>query len=274
MFPPSAIPYLDHPCLEQIDSRLRSELLTRHLYQYLNFTANLEPTLVNRGVQRIAANKLPISVIRDMRLDALKIYTDEGYHALFSIDLISQIEAATGVIDLPYDFEPYLQNLDRVTHDLLSGQRALGELLQVIIFETAVSSILSDLPEDPNLVTAVRSVIRDHATDEKTHHAFFMRLFPELWTSLSSRQKHQVGLALPRLIVEEVRPYKDPIADALVAVGLDASSASEVLHDTYTNTHAMQYARHMARYTVHLFAKTGVLDIPGASDAFAAEGLL
>ena len=274
MFTPSLVPYLDHPTLEELDARSRSEILTRHLYQYLNFTANLEPTIVNRGVHRIAFQHLPLEADSELRLDALKIYTDEGYHALFCVDLINQVERATQIIDVPYQFTPYIANLDAITAQLLPGNRMLGEILQVVIFETAVSAILSDLPKDPNLATAVAAVVRDHMEDEKLHHAFFVRLFPRLWESLDNSLKILAARALPRLIVEEIKPYSAPIKLALMAVGLTRSAAADVLSDTYTEQQAREYAQHVARYTVALFARTGVLDIPGAAEAFAAEGLL
>jgi hypothetical protein len=274
MFAPTLVPYLDHPNLQNIDNNQRTQILTRHLYQYLNFTANLEAAIVNRGVQRIALNSLPVNVNRRTRLDALKIYTDEGYHALFSLDMINQIEKATGIDELPYDFESYLRNLDSATDALLPNNGTLGQLLQVVIFETAVSSILSDLPTDPNLVTVVSDMVGDHAKDEKIHHAFFVRLFPELWASLEPGQKRQVSYALPRMITEEIKPHAEPIGMTLIAAGFSASEAAAILHDTYTKQQAREYAKHVARYTVKLFVRTGVLDVPGAAEAFAEEGLL
>lgn len=274
LFPPSLVPYLGHPRLAGLDDHLKGDLVTRHLYQYLSFTAYFEPAIVNRALQRIAAGSVPMNVTRATRLDALKIYTDEGYHALFSLDLVGQIEAATGIAGFPYNFTPYREQADKTLDALLPADEALGQLLQVIIFETAVTSILGDIPTDPGMVSAVRAVINDHATDERVHHAFFSLLFSELWTALDIRKKQQVALVLPRLIVAAVKPHIQPIGPALQAAGLDSSAVAEVLHDTYADLAERQYARAVSRHTVNLFARNGVLDMPGASEAFALQGLL
>ncbi|MGW7005989.1 hypothetical protein ACWGCW_25070 [Streptomyces sp. NPDC054933] len=48
------------------------------------------------------------------RLDAYRIYCDEGYHSLYSFEVAHQVAAASGIPPLPYDFAPYLQRLDQV----------------------------------------------------------------------------------------------------------------------------------------------------------------
>lgn len=273
LFPPRLVPYLSHPRLSELNDK-KYELLTQHLYQYLHFTAHFEPTVVNRALRRIAVGNFPASVPRATRVDALKIYTDEGYHALASLDLIEQIENATGVPSLPYDFRLYLNHMGNVVEAYLPDDRLLGQLMQVIIFETSITSILADMPSDRNLVTAVREIIREHAIDERMHHAFFALLFPELWSSLRAQSKTKVASVLPVFIKEVTRPYLYPIKLSLLSSGLEASAVAEVLNDIYSEASATEYARDVSRHTINLFIRTGVLDIPGASEAFAMHGLL
>jgi hypothetical protein len=210
-FPDRLIPYLDHPLVRELPAQARRAVSARHLYQYLEFTAHFEARVVNRAAERIANGRIGMPLKPRTRLDAFKIHCDESYHALFSLDLVQQIEAASGVAALPYRFENVLDRLDAVGPTLLPDEPVLAQLLQLVVFETVVTSILSDVPRDTQVLTVVREVVRDHARDEARHHAFFADFFKLLWLRLDRRQRERAARALPLLIRLSLWPDTAPV---------------------------------------------------------------
>src|SRR5262245_30474555 len=97
-FPPELAPVMHHRAVRALDPRMQRELLMQHLFSYLTFTDRLEDEVVNRSARRIATAAIDLDVSQSMRLDAYKIYCDEGYHSLFSADLTAQLSARSGFV--------------------------------------------------------------------------------------------------------------------------------------------------------------------------------
>lgn len=272
-FPEKDIPYLGNEVVAALPAAERRALVTRHLYQYLLFTVHLETKVVNRGVAMLAHGEVGHPVAPGLRLDALKIYCDEGYHALYNLDIVQQIEQASGVGALPYDFRPRLQRLDRTADRFLPEHPGLARLLQVVVFETVVTSILADLPRDPTVFRVVRAVVADHARDEVHHHAFFARFFRDLWAQLSPSLRTRVATAIPDLIDDCLRPDLDAVHASLRAAGLAPSQVADVVHDSYPEAAVRASVRRASRHTVRLCASVGAFDLPGAGDRLHELGL-
>ncbi|MFC7247008.1 diiron oxygenase [Catellatospora aurea] len=274
LFPERLIPYLAHPLVAGLDSTTREQLVARHAYQYFAFTAHFETRVVNRATELIANGRTDVVLGGDVREDAYKIYCDEAYHALYSFDVVRQLEAATGVAALPYTFEPVITELDAVAAVCLPQAGSLPYLLQVVVFETLITSLLAELPNDPDLVGLVRTTVRDHARDEGRHHAYFARFFRELWTGCDPRTRREMATALPRLITQSLRPNQVAVAATLRAAGLTEPQVRDVLADVYAPDLVRRTAREQSAQSVRLFRSAGVLDLPGADEAFAQEGLI
>ncbi|MEU7577107.1 diiron oxygenase [Streptomyces sp. NPDC041068] len=273
-FPHHLVPYWDHPLVRALPDRRRHELLARHLYHYLTFTAHFETRVVNRATERIADGRTGLALPASVRLDAYRIYCDEGYHALFSLEVVEQIAEATGIPPLPYAFDPFLSQLDGIGAELLAGEPVLAQLLQVVVFETLVTSVLSEVPKDRAVLPVVREIVRDHARDEGHHHVYFSRFFERLWSDLSTPLKRRAARCLPELIVSSLTPDLRPVGAALTVAGLDQDAVREVIADSYRTPRSKAALRSTARHGVRLFRDTGVLELPGATEAFAAAGLL
>ncbi|MDJ1131427.1 diiron oxygenase [Streptomyces iconiensis] len=273
-FPPALIPYSAHPVVLALPEGRREELFARHLFQYLNFTAQFETRVVNRATERIAGGRSGLQLPPAVRLDAYRIYCDEGYHSLYSFDVIQQVSRASGFAPLDYDFAPFLEHLDGLGAQALHGDGALAQLLQVVVFETLVTSILNDVPRDGRVLTVVRDIVRDHARDEGWHHVFFSRLFRELWTGLPDSLRVRVAGCLPELVRSSLLPDLRPVRAALAAAGVPAHLVEEVVHDAYPRAGVDTGIRAAARHAVRLFDEVGVLDVPGGRDAFGAARLL
>jgi len=271
-FPRDLIPYLPHEAVRALPEERIRELVARHLYQYLMFTAHLETKVVNRVTERIAHGQAGIGD-PGIRLDAFKIYCDEAYHALYSFDLIRQIADTTGIAELPYDFRHVLRRLDQSAERVLPGEPVLAQVLQVVVFETVITAILSAVPGDRTVYTAVRELVGDHARDERRHHTFFARFFPHLWNDLPSSLREPVARYLPEIIRACLWPDVPAAAAALTAAGLNRDVVNNILRDVYDEQQVMQGIRMASRHTLALFRRHGVLDVPGGREAFQAMKL-
>jgi hypothetical protein len=272
-FPEHLVPHLAHPHVDPDDHLLRRYLIAQHCYQWLRFTMHFEVAVVCRATQLIADGSTGLSLTDSSRMDAYRIVVDEGYHSLYSLDVQSQLENRSGIKALEYDFGPFIRGLDGVGADM-PDHRLLVQLLQVVVFETLVTSILSDIPKDEGVVELVRETVRDHAIDEGRHHAFFSAFFKHLWGQLDTRTRKLVAEYLPDLIIRSLQPATRPAHAALLASGFDAGKAREIVAESFAPQPVLAGIRHSAAKTIRLFEEVGVLDLPGARERFYDKGLL
>jgi len=268
------MPYLRHPLIRDGDPADIRVLQTRRLYDYLQFVANLEAKVVNVGTLAVALDEFDLGLPSAVRLDAWKIYCDEAHHALSSFDMVKQVETATGVPVLGYDFEPTLRQLRQAAEPLQQRAPGLAAILDVVVFETVVTSLLGDIPGDPTVVTAIREVVGDHARDERLHHAFYTRFFTYLWGRLDPATRELAARALPAILTACLRPDLPAFRRHLSAAGFNAPHAGAILGETYTEAAVLAEIRQSARYTLRMFANHGIFDLPGAREAFVRAGLL
>jgi hypothetical protein len=273
LFPPELVPHLGHPLIDPGDAAQRHFLVAQHLYQWLQFTMEFEVAVVCRATQHIADGSTGLALSRETRLDAARIMVDESYHSLYSLDVLHQLEERTGIGALPVDFRLFFAELDAVGADM-PGHRLLVRLLQVVVFETLITSILSDIPNDESLIGLVRVAVSDHVADEARHHAFFSLFFQHLWGQLDPSLRRPIARYLPRLIVASLQPATQPARAALLAAGFTEAQVAEIIADSYAPATVLAGIRRSAAKTIRLFERTGVLDIPGARDDFREAGLL
>jgi hypothetical protein len=272
-FPDRLVPHLRHPAVAALPKPRRDTLVLLHLYQFLLATTHVETRVVNVGAERIANGRAGIELPVAMRMDAFKVYCDEGYHALYSLDLAEQIAGVTGVQVPGWDYGAFVERLARTACSLLPGEPVLAQLLQVVVFETLITSILNEAPADPRLVGAVREVLRDHARDEGRHHRFFTAFFHELWAGLDPALRTRVAHGLPALIELCMTIDVTPVRSALRFAGLDDVTAGQVVLECYDAAANPRRTAEITRATVAMCRSAGVLNMPGAAETFAARGL-
>lgn len=272
-FPAQLVPYLNHEAVRGLPAERLGELAVRHLYQFLLSTTHLETRIVNRAAELIANNRAGLDLSRAAQLDAFKVYCDEGYHALYSLDLADQIAVATGIPIPEWDYGGLVDGLAGAGRRLLSDEPRLAQLLQVVVFETLITAVLNELPNDQSVVTTVREVMRDHAKDEGRHHRFFATFFHELWVQLSPSLRPRVARLMPVLIRGCLDWDAGPVRSSLRLAGLDRHAAEQVVRDCYGDAD-LRRVQDICHATVRICESAGVLDIPGAQEEFASHGLL
>jgi hypothetical protein len=98
-FPPAFIPYCKHPLIDTAGRPMAQRLAANHLVYFLDYTTLLEHRVVNRAVETLVHGELDVPIPRQMKTAALQLYTDEGYHALFSNEVAEQVAALYDIHD-------------------------------------------------------------------------------------------------------------------------------------------------------------------------------
>jgi P-aminobenzoate N-oxygenase AurF len=273
-FPPELVPAAAHPLTAELGEEARRALLVHRLYQYLEFTVELEDTAVIPVASKIARGRAGVELPEEMRMDAFKIATDEAWHAQFSYDMVAQVQAATGVPRPAGEPPQFARRLADIGAQLDPDLRGIDDILFAVVSETLISAILSDLPNDRRLPLAVRELVADHAADEGKHHAFFRSLLEFLWPALSVGQRRRIGPWLPELVYAFLEPDYTATALSLAGVGLPSAVIEQVLHEAYPKAAVRRSVADAARSTIRYFRAVGALDEPETLEAFAAAGLL
>lgn len=273
-FPLHLVPYLTHEAVRNLPAERHHELAVRHLYQFLLSTAHLETRVVNRGAELIANGRSGIELSASSRLDAFKVYCDEGYHSLYSLDLADQIGTVTGIPVPDWNYGGFVDQLNDAVAETLPEHTELAQLLQVVVFETLITAVLNEIPTDHTVVTTVRETVRDHAKDEGRHHHYFTGFFHELWGQLDAPTRAAVAFALPALIRSCLLWDVAPVRSSLVLAGLDDNTATAVVRDCYGGDPGNERIRAICRASLRMCESAGVLAVPGAAERFAAHGLI
>lgn len=234
LFPRKLAPVLQHPIIQKLDGERICALLNNHLFRYLDFTAKLELAVVNDVMKDIAFGHMPVKFDQDTILAAHKIYVDEAYHALISVDLLHQSQSLLQVQAILPRAPRFLCELRRQL-DAADGEdeKRLMRLFFVIVSETLITNSLTDIRQDGSLPDAVRKTLAQHARDEATHQRFFLGLLRGLWPMLSAADRAFVLSCVPRFIHAFVTPDYQAMTAELQMVGVSPDDAHIVLQETY-----------------------------------------
>jgi hypothetical protein len=190
----------------------------------------MELTLINPALQQILTDPGEFEFPPDLLVDAARIYTDEGAHALMSISLRKQVSASGGGFQPSYPSN--LQELHSYLGTLPPRRRWLGLLFAAATNEVLITSSIRQA-DDERLDPAVRRYIDDHARDEAVHHAFFVAIMAWLWPRLSDDDRKFLRRAVGYFLCRLVAPRPAEIESALVAAGVPVDEAHNIVVDTY-----------------------------------------
>ncbi|MFV2013697.1 MULTISPECIES: diiron oxygenase [unclassified Micromonospora] len=273
-FPPELVPMLSHPLVTALGPAAIERLLVRRLYDYLSFTVELEELAVMPVAMRISRGRSGLDLPGPMRADAFKIVTDEAWHAQVSFGLVKEVEQLTSV---PYEsvrLPAFIDRLDAIQRRLPTELRGAEGLLFTVVSETLISRLLSDLPQDHRLPTAVRVFVRDHAEDEGRHHAYFRSLLQHVWPSSGPSAQRQIGPWIPELIFAFLEPDYELMGRGLHHEGLSAAEVEQVLVESWPRTRVISDVAEAAGAAVRYFQDVGAMDDARTHEAFVAAGLI
>lgn len=275
-FPPELYPVVLHPLVAAKGEVVVKALLLCRLYDYLDFTTELENLAVIPVATKISRGRSGLILPPQMKADAYKIVTDEAWHAQFSDDLARQIEASTTIPrHIPEDAPAptFLRRLDELREQLPDDIRGVESLLFCIVSETLISGILSDIPRDVRLPVSVRELVRDHAADEGRHHLYFRTVLKHLWPALSPRERQAIGPHVPAAVYAFLEPDYEQTFQHLRGIGLTDAECAQVIAESWPSHTVRRTIADAARPIVRYFAEAGALDDSRTRDSFELAGL-
>lgn len=272
-FSPDLLPALGHELVAQRGAVAADYLMIQRLYQYLSFTVDLEETCVVPVTSILGRGLVDLRLTDGMRLDAFKIATDEAYHSQFTYSLMDQVTKATGIRPIPPGDPWFLREYRRIAEVDDSRLRGLLPIFFAVVSETLVSKMLTELPRDQRIVSGIREVLSDHASDEGRHHVYFRWLLREVWPQLSIAEKEQLGSQIPRFIRAFLEPDIVELSVSLKAVGLSMPEIEEVVHSVHPEDVVARDVASAGAQTVKYFQEVGALDLAVVEDSFARFGL-
>jgi hypothetical protein len=275
-FPPELYPVVLHPLVAAKGEVVVKALLLCRLYDYLDFTTELENLAVIPVATKISRGRSGLVLPPQMKADAYKIVTDEAWHAQFSHDFARQIEMSTTIPHHITENAPvpsFIRRLDELRDRLPDDVRGIESLLFCIVSETLISGILSDIPRDERLPGSVRELVRDHAQDEGRHHQYFRTVLKHLWPALSPRERQAVGPHVPAAVTAFLEPDYEQTFRHLRGVGLTDDEAAQVIAESWPPDTVRRTIAEAARPVVRYFAEAGALDDSRTRDSFELAGL-
>lgn len=274
-FSPELVPLVSHTAIVHNCDHWMT-ILAYRLIAHLRFTSLLELDHVNPVCHALAQGKAPVALNMQQRHDALRIYCDEGGHALFVEELALQLKQNFAINEDVFERPQFDTRLQLIINEHQSYlPPALIRLFFVAISETLVTKTLSDIPRDARVAAVVRSVIGDHAVDEALHSVYFRELFPLLWHNLSRQQKEEIGQLLPQLVWAFLSPDQKLEHNILVkGLGFDSKDAQAILEEIYLPEQVAESVKRSAQPTLKMFEYAGVFTIPHVKEAFMTYKLL
>jgi hypothetical protein len=274
LFSPSLVPCLDHPRIVERGEPLARQLLAHRFYTYAHFTSVLEREAINLLLNEISGRYFLIDLPPVMYRGAGRIYTDEGFHAQKSDELLDSFAADTAISPSFLETPTFIRNLQRVSATLDGRRRRLVLFGFSVVSETLISSILSDLPRDPAVHPAVRQFIRQHARDEARHLQYFTNLMNLTWPALSKSDRQFLGPMLADFICWFLDPEFGWLRRFLAHSAFSSQAIEGIIGECYPADAVEATRRCGARRALALFSRLGIFDEPTAADAFSARGLM
>jgi hypothetical protein len=271
-FPEHMAPAFTRPEISNLSQTSRQRLLAKHLIYFLRYTTALELQIVNRAVGDIIENNSGINVPKKTRNAALRLYTDEAYHALFSEELADQLAQFYATNEQVSDFKR-IEQITKLEHSENNDDRPLFRFLTAFVSETAIAKELFDL-SSASLKHPVASMFQDHLQDEAQHCKFFSKLFIYGWKHADEHTRNHISRLLPILMKTFALIDEDWLSLVLRGEGISAAVASNIAQSLNSDKLLSQRAKRSCVATFGALRSAGAMINKNHSAPFHNAGLL
>lgn len=270
-YPRGMLPFLNDPRLKALSEPCVRKILAHHLVYFLDYTTLLEHLMVNRSLEIIIHDMLGVGIPEAMRTAGLQIYTDEGYHALFSNQLAAEV-ADIHVIErntqAPIRIEKLNRLISAVSPEFVDVVYfAIGFVSETIIAKE-ISSIKSEL-----LVPQVYALLKDHLEDEAVHAYFFTKVFEVVWLGCSKQQRDAIAFTLPSLLRIFCSTDTAWLSSVLIEAKVSAVTAKVIAAQMHDMNLINEKICSAASMTISILRKNGFFDEEEYAHCFRIEGL-
>jgi len=272
---PSYTKILEHKDLQSITDEQKRFVMGTQLLEFVEKTTILEVDYVNKVANNIALGKYNLEIPEILKLDALKIYTDEGFHAHFSKEMSDQIKSYYKISD---DITPYLKNFFVKLNDIGSKfgpkNTYLSELASTIVSETLIVQDISN--EMKGIVyEPIKEMFRDHMVDEAYHANYFSTFFKIIWPQLPNEKKEILGFNLCEALILLNKPRVDIFYYSLSKIGFDRNQISKYINEIYNDEDAqIKNIKKRSSNFLKLLNNCKVFDIRPVKEKFVENNLL
>lgn len=263
---------LSHPALRPLDMARRNRLCAARLVHFLDDMTLTEHRIVNVAAQVIAENRLRAFVPEPLALDALKLYTDEGYHAYFtaqaslSIREVFALEAHDGP-------SPKIAALEALVAGVPLARRDLAWFMVGFVGETMITKAIVDVMRG-TAHSAVQGMLLAHLEDEWVHAQYFAHLFERIWPRLGGEEQAFFGRLLPD-IVAAFHTFDEGFHRRLLGeAGLDTATTDRVLDKVTGERLRQAHMRGRCGNTLQVLERCGLFKDGDVLALFAQRGLL
>ncbi|MDI2592558.1 diiron oxygenase [Pseudomonas sp. N3-W] len=271
-FPPALVPYLSHPAIAQAGRSTIHRLTANHLVYFLDYTTLLEHRIVNRSVETIIHGELGVRIPQPMKTAALQLYTDEGFHALFSDGLAARISRFYSIVPRPV-MPRRITRLNALLTNVPKRHKPLAWFLTGFVSETIIARELLEVCRDA-LVSCVEEMLRDHLIDEARHSRYFCEVFEFLWLTLDGGQRTFAARLLLDILLIFFDADEQWLMSSLHSAGLGEQAVCDILCDISGTQAVIRRARSGADATLQALKKAGFFDLPSNQQLFTQAGLV
>ncbi|HWL35485.1 MAG TPA: diiron oxygenase [Frankiaceae bacterium] len=268
-FSPDVVPLLAVPESAALSPNAVQDVCARHLQWHLAMTEALEIGPVNDAVLVIREHA---AFPKELRRDALRLYTDEAGHAEMCAAMADAVERATGIA-APETVPPFVRLVAETVAAAPAEIRDAVRLLAAFVSETLISATLTRVPYDDRVQDGVRRLVADHAEDERRHAVLFRDVFARYWPSLDPGVRRAAGVLVPGLVHAFLAPDTDDLVAAAAAhpeafpdpvAAAEAATARAGANGAYAAA---------AEPTLRVLHEHGAFDDADVAAAFVASGL-
>lgn len=270
-YPRAMLPFLDRLLHLKVPDDKIQRLLAQHLIYFLDYTTVLEHLMVNRSLEVIIHNQLNVQLPEHLKSAGLQIYTDEGYHALFSNQLSTQVANLFNIkkaTQLPLRIESLNTYLSRATPSLKNIiYFSIG-----FVSETIIAKEISQITTC-SLTSQANALLTDHLADEAVHAQYFAEIFKFTWAHCKAEQRDAIASALPDILkifcLTDIRWLEGVLKEADVPNVEIAQIVERANNEAVINLRAAS----AAKMTFSILRKVGFFQVCRYADIFKSKGL-
>ena len=271
-FIPQGIPLLSHPLLKNLSNEEVQYLMGRFLLQFLEYGVLMEHEYVNTITAEIALGECNFNIPEIMRLDGMRIYTDEGYHACFTLEAAQYVREYIGLPATAWPLKnSRLEGMRKLISDAPDNDQFLVRFGIVSISETVAAKELSESMRNI-VVDPITNLFIDHAQDESKHCLYFSALLTVIWEQLSLEEKIKLGCYFPKILKAFVNINVYPLYEALNEIGVRGESAETIVTESYPVTFSVKRALGVATKSFDLFKRLQIFKHQDIRKSFIEEG--
>lgn len=263
---------LSHPALRPLGLAERNRLAAARLVQFLDDMTLTEHRIVNTAAQAIAQNRLKDFLPEPMALDALKLYTDEGYHAFFTAHASRALRQC---FSLAARDEPSLKiaALEAWVAEAPPAQRDLAWFMVGFVGETMITKAIVDSMRG-TAHSGLQRLLLAHLEDEWVHARYFAQAFALVWKGLDAPARAHWGGQLPRVMA--AFHARDPRlhGEWLEQAGLGAAARERVLGRLCGGEGLATRTRQLCANTLQVLERCGALKDRAVRERFVEAGLI